>query len=333
MKAMIIRQAGEPAVFEAADIPLPEVGPGQVLVKVAATSVNPVDWKIRKLGPPIGPDYPGVLHGDVAGVVEAVGGDAGNLSVGDEVYGCAGGVNGTGGALAEFMACDAAFLALKPKNLSMAEAAALPLVWLTAWEGLVDGANVGWGQTVLVHAGAGGVGHVAIQIAIARGAKVFATVSGPEKAALVTEFGAVPINYREQSVADYVAAHTDGAGFDIVYDTVGGDNIPKSWEAAKLRGTVISCQSNSTQDLTPVHLKGLQHIGVLMLLPLLHGTGGSRHGEIMGEITALAEAGKMRPLLDGEPFPLAEVAAAHARLESGRAVGKVVVQVADMVSG
>ena len=100
-----------------------------------------------------------------------------------------------------------------------------------------------------------------------------------------------------------------------------------------MRGTVISSQSSSTQGLTPVNLKGLHHIGVLMLLPLLHGTGGAHHGQIMGEITALAEAGKMRPLLDGEPFPLAEVAAAHAHLESGRAVGKVVVQVADMVSG
>ena len=198
---------------------------------------------------------------------------------------------------------------------------------LTAWEGLVEGANVGPGDTVLVHGGAGGVGHVATQIAIARGAQVYATVSGPEKAAAVAEFGATPINYRENSVEDYVAAHTDGAGFDIVYDTVGGENIPKCWAAAKLRGTVISCQTNSTHDLTPLHLKGLQHIGVLMLIPLLHGVGTAAHGEIMREITALAEAGQIRPLLDGEPYSLEDVAAAHARLESGQAMGKVVVRV------
>ncbi len=331
MKAMIIRQAGAPEVFEPAELPIPEIGPKQVLVKVAATSVNPVDWKIRKLGLPFGPDYPGVLHGDVAGVVEAVGAEITTFSLGDEVYGCAGGLKGPdgdrGGALAEFMACDGEFLAPKPGNLTMAEAAALPLVCLTAWEGLVDGANVGWGQTVLVHAGAGGVGHMAIQIAIARGAKVFATVSGPEKAKIVTDYGAVPIIYRDMEVDEYVAAHTGGAGFDIVYDTVGGENIPKSWQAAKPRGTVISCQSNSTQDLTPVHLKGLHHIGVLMLLPLMLGTGGARHGHIMGEITALVEAGQLRPLMDGDPFPLSDVAAAHARLESGQALGKVVVQV------
>jgi len=327
MKAMIIRESGEPEVFEAADIPVPEFGPRQVLVRVAATSVNPVDWKIRKLGPPISPELPAVLQGDVAGVIEAVGVDITNFKAGDEVYGCAGGVKGTGGALAEFMACDAEYLAPKPGNLSMEEAAALPLVCLTAWEGLVDGADVGWGQTVLVHAGVGGVGHVAIQIAIARGAKVYATVSSPEKADLVRAMGAIPINYRDNSVADYVAEHTGGAGFDIVYDTVGGDNIPKSWEAAKLRGTVISCQTNSTQDLTPLHLKGLQHIGVLMLLPLLHGQGGARHGEIMREITALAEAGQIRPLMDGEPYAFEDVAKAHARMESGQAMGKVVVRV------
>ncbi len=327
MKAMIIRESGEPSVFEAADIPVPQIGPCQVLVRVAATSVNPVDWKIRKFAPPLGPEMPAVLHGDVAGGVEAVGADVSDFAVGAEVYGCAGGVKGTGGALAEFMACDADFLAPKPSNLSMVEAAALPLVSLTAWEGLVEGANVGPGDTVLVHGGAGGVGHVATQIAIARGAQVYATVSGPEKAAAVAEFGATPINYRENSVEDYVATHTDGAGFDIVYDTVGGENIPKCWAAAKLRGTVISCQTNSTHDLTPLHLKGLQHIGVLMLIPLLHGVGTAAHGEIMREITALAEAGQMRPLLDGEPYSLEDVAAAHARLESGQAMGKVVVRV------
>ena len=327
MKAMIIRESGDPSVFEAADIPVPRIGPGQVLVRVAATSVNPVDWKFRKFAPPLSPDMPAVLQGDVAGVVEEVGADVSGFAVGEEVYGCAGGVKGTGGALAEFMACDADFLAPKPINLSMAQAAALPLVCLTAWEGLVDGADVRPGQTVLVHGGAGGVGHVAIQIAIARGAEVYATVSGPEKAATVSELGATPINYRESSVEEYVAAHTSGDGFDIVYDTIGGDNIPNSWAAAKLKGTVISCQNNSTHDLTPVHMKGLLHVGVMMLIPLLHGTGAAAHGRIMREITALAESGQMRPLIDGEPYAFEDVAAAHARLESGQAMGKVVVQV------
>jgi NADPH2:quinone reductase len=209
----------------------------------------------------------------------------------------------------------------------MVEAAALPLVCITAWEGLVDGANVDSGQTVLVHGGAGGVGHVAIQIAVARGASVYATVSGPEKAAVVAAFGAIPINYRENSVDDYVLTHTGGAGFDIVYDTVGGDNIPKCWAAAKLKGTVISCQTNSTQDLTPLHLKGLQHIGVMMLIPLLHGAGAAAHGRIMREVADLVDAGHIRPLMDGEPYALEDVAEAHARLESGRAMGKVVVQI------
>ena len=180
-----------------------------------------------------------------------------------------------------------------------------------------------------LHAGhrAGGVGHVAIQIAVARGANVYSTVSGPEKAAVVTNLGATPINYRENSVEEYVAAHTDGAGFDIVYDTVGGENIPKSWAAARVKGTVISCQNNSTQDMTPVHMKALLHVGVLMLIPLLHGAGAAAHGQIMREVTALAEAGQICPLMDGEPYALEDVAEAHARLESGQATGKVVVLV------
>ena len=225
------------------------------------------------------------------------------------------------------MACDADFLAPKPTNLSMVEAAALPLVCLTAWEGLVDGANVGRGQTVSGARGRGRCGPCRHADCDRPGAKVYATVSGPEKAAVVSEFGAIPINYREHSVEDYVVAHTGGAGFDIVYDSVGGENIPKSWAAAKLKGTVISCQTNSTQDLTPLHLKGLKHIGVLMLIPLLHGAGAAAHGQIMREITALAEAGQIRPLMDGEPYALEDVAGAHARLESGQAMGKVVVRV------
>ncbi|MDP6815577.1 MAG: zinc-dependent alcohol dehydrogenase family protein [Alphaproteobacteria bacterium] len=329
MRAMIIREPGEPEVFEAAEIERPAVPAGHLLVRVAATSVNPVDWKIRRLGLPLGPEMPAVLQGDVAGTVEEVGAGVSDFRPGDAVFGCAGGVRGSGGALAEYMLCDADLLALKPERLSMAEAAALPLVCLTAWEGLVDGADVGAGQRVLVHAGAGGVGHVALQIALARGARVFATHSGGRKEDLVRELGATPINYREQSVADYVAEHTGGAGFDVVYDTVGGDNIPLSWEAARPRGTVISCQSNSTQDLTPVHLKGLHHIGVLMLLPLLHGTGRAHHGLIMTQVAALAEEGRLRPVLDPAGFALADVAGAHAHLESGQAIGKVVVRVGD----
>lgn len=156
---------------------------------------------------------------------------------GDEVYVCAGGVAGTSGALAEFMLADADLVARKPESLSMAEAAALPLVTITAWDGLIDRVNVGVDQTVLVHGATGGVGHVGIQLAKHAGATVYTTGSSEEKLEIGRELGAdAAINYREQSVAEYVDEHTDGRGFDVVFDTVGGENIDNSLEAAALNG-------------------------------------------------------------------------------------------------
>lgn len=157
MKAMIIEQYGDASVFKPANITTPQPQAGQVLIKVAASSVNPIDYKIRNssLGM-IGPSFPAILHGDVAGVVEQVGTDVRQFKVGDEVYGCAGGLINLPGALAEFMIADVNLIAHKPKTLSMAEAAALPLVSITAWEALIRLANIQEHQTVLIHAGAGG---------------------------------------------------------------------------------------------------------------------------------------------------------------------------------
>ena len=156
----------------------------------------------------------------MAGTVEEVGSDVTGFKPGDEVYGMVGGVGGLQGTLAKFVVPDSALLALKPRSLSMRQAAALPLVTITAWEGLVDRANVSVNQTVLIHAGAGGIGHIAIQIARARGAEVFATVSA-NKIAIVSGLGATPIDYQSVTPAEYMDKHTGGRGFDIVYDTVG----------------------------------------------------------------------------------------------------------------
>ncbi len=166
MKAMIIKRFGGPEVFTAADIPKPEVKAGHVLVRIAATSINTVDTMIREMGNdlPIAPALPAVLGMDFAGTVEAVGEGVTDYVAGDEVYGCAGGLADLQGTLAEYMVADAKLLALKPKNLSMCEAAALPLVGITAYEGLTR-AGIAQGQSVLVHGGSGGVGHVAVQLA------------------------------------------------------------------------------------------------------------------------------------------------------------------------
>ena len=325
MRAQAITQFGETSVFQPTDLPCPDVAPGHVLIRVAASSVNPVDCKIRKgAAARIAPAFPAVLHGDVAGVIEKVGEGVTTLKPGDEVYACAGGVKGLGGALAEFMVADAALVALKPKSLAMLEAAALPLVAITAWEGLIDRAKVRVGQKVLVHAATGGVGHIGIQLAKWAGATVFATSSSDKKLAIAKELGAdVAINYREKTVKEYVADYTDGKGFDVVFDTVGGDNLNKSFQAAALNGTVVSISTSSTYDLTPLHSKGLSLHVVFMLIPMLYGIGRAAHGEILTKLAQLVDEGKVRPLLDPQSFTFSEVEAAHRHAESGLAIGKV----------
>jgi NADPH:quinone reductase len=207
----------------------------------------------------------------------------------------------------------------------MREAAALPLATITAWEGLVDRAQVHAGQTVLIHAGAGGVGHVAIQVARAYGAEVFSTVS-PEKRKVVEDFGATPINYRSSSVEAYVAAHTAGKGFDIVYDTVGGATLDASFASVKCySGHVLSCLGWGSHSLAPLSFRGATYSGVFTLLPLITGENRAHDGRILAHAAALAEAGKLRPLLSEPRFSAAEIGAAHARVESG-GLGKVVVE-------
>ncbi len=326
MKAMIVKQYGEDAVFEAAEVATPEPAAGQVLVRVAASSVNTVDTMIRKMGAdlPFAPATPAVLGMDFAGTVAAVGAGVEDFAVGDEVYGCAGGLGDLPGSLAEFIPADQRLIAHKPTSLSMREAAALPLVGITAFEGLVR-AGVSAGQKVLVHGGSGGVGHVALQLAKYYGAEVYSTGGGDAQLELIARLGAMPIHYMQQSVADYVAEHTGGAGFDVVYDSVGGANLTKSFEAAALNGHVSTTVSMVELDLTPAHMKGLSLHVVFMLIPMIHDVGRGAHGEILRELARIADEGGLRVVLDETNYSLEQAGDAHARLEGGRAMGKVVV--------
>ena len=235
-----------------------------------------------------------------------------------------GGVGGIPGTLAEFVAADADLLAHKPKQLSMREAAALPLVTITAWEGLVDRAKVREGATVLVHAGAGGVGQVVVQLARAFGAQVFATVSGG-KARIVEEYGAIPIDYQKRTVDQYVNDETGGAGFDIVYDTQGGATLDSSFLAVRrYTGHVVSCVGWGTHTLAPLSFRAATYSGIFTLLPLLTGQYRAHHGEILTEAAALADDGKLRPLLNTRMFAMDDLEAAYAAVASG-SFGKVVV--------
>jgi len=329
VKAQLINQFGPPSVFYQGDIAKPVLQPGHVLVKVHATSVNPVDCKIRSGAvAAIAPDFPAVLHGDLAGVIEAIAPDVTGFHVGDEVYGCAGGLKGSGGALAEYMLADADLIAKKPRTLSMLEAAALPLVSITAWEALFVKTKLTDQHTVLIHGGVGGVGHIAVQLAKWRGAKVYATVRKPEDFAQVSAFGADGvIDASAEEVESYVARITQGRGFDLVFDTVGGPNLDKSLLAAAVNGTVVATAARSTHDLSPMHSKSLTLSVVFMLIPILKNLGRAAHGEILTQIARIVDEGKLKPLIDPHQFNLDKITDAHAFLESGQAHGKVVVSI------
>lgn len=328
MKAMIINSYGSSDVFESTDIEQPQVKAGHVLVKVAATSVNTVDMMIREMGQdlPLSPALPAVLGMDFAGTITEVGDGVSDFAVGDEVYGCAGGLADLQGTLAEYMLADAKLVAHKPKSLSMREAAALPLVGITAYEGLVR-AGISAGQKVLVHGGSGGVGHIALQLANYFGADVYSTGGGDTQLEMIKDLGATAINYRSETVENYVAEHTGGAGFDLVFDSVGGANIANSFEAAALNAQVATTVSMVEMDLTVAHFKGLSLHVVFMLIPMLHNHKREQHGEILRKLAEIADMGKLTAIVDEPHFSLEQVGQAHERLASGEAKGKVVVSV------
>ncbi|MCP1742749.1 NADPH2:quinone reductase [Bradyrhizobium japonicum] len=324
MRAAILETHNAP--LRLSTVSTPEVGPREVLVRVHASGVNPLDTKIHAgAAAHARHPLPAILGIDLAGVVEQTGRDVTRFKPGDEVYGMTGGVGGVPGSLAEFAAVDADLLAPKPANLSMREAAALPLTFITAWEGLIDRAALKAGQKVLIHGGAGGVGHVAIQIARAIGADVFATGSAAQRAT-IEGFGAVFID-RGTAIEAYVAEHTGGRGFDIVYDTVGGKVLDASFEAVRRFGHVVSALGWGTHALAPLSFRAASYSGVFTLLPLLSGEGRAHHGEIMAEATRLVEAGKLAPLVDARRFTLESVGDAYALIRDHAAKGKLVVDI------
>lgn len=328
MKAMILNNYGSESQFELTDIEKPKPKEKEVLVKIAATSVNTVDTMIRNMGSdlPLSPQLPALIGMDFAGTVEAIGSGVTEFKIGDEVYGCAGGLAALPGTLAEYISADINLIALKPSKLTMREAAALPLVAITALEGL-ERASITAGQKVLVHGGSGGVGHVALQLAKVMGAEVYSTGGGDRQMDLIKSLGATPINYKTEKVEDYVQKYTSGNGFDIVYDSVGGANMINSFNATKLNGDVVTTVSLLELDLTLAHFKGLSIHVVFMLIPMLHNYKKSEHNRILTEIARIVDEGNLVPVLDENKFSLEECGKAHARLSSGQGMGKVVVEI------
>jgi len=325
MKAALVE--AQNAEFTIAEIAKPVARAGQILVRIKAAALNPLDLKIRaNEAAHARHPLPAILGIDMAGVVEAVGPDVTGFRVGDEVYGMTGGVGGLQGSLAEYAAVDADLVALKPRNLSMREAAALPLIAITAWEGLEERTQVRAGHKVLVIGGGGGVGHIAVQMAVAAGAEVYA-VDGGSKAEYISSIGATPIDYAVATVDDYVARYADGKGFDIVYDTIGGKGLDAAFQAVAKFGHVVTSLGWGTHSLAPLSFKGATYSGVFTLAPLLTGEDRAHHGDILRHIAARVEARTLMPNLDPRPFSLAEVGEAYRLLESRGAEGKVVVEI------
>ena len=324
MQAAVLETAGAP--FRLATVSRPIPGAGEVLVRIAASGVNPLDTKIQAgEAEHARHRLPAILGLDLAGTIEALGAGVMRFRRGDAVYGMAGGVGGHQGSLAEYAAVDADLLAIKPANLSMREAAAVPLVFITAWEGLVDRASVRAGQSVLVTGGAGGVGQMVIQIAKSFGADVFATGSASSRDAIV-RLGAGFID-RAEPAADALARVTEGRGFDIVYDTAGGPSLDAAFASVRRFGHVVSCLGWGAHALAPLSFRAATYSGVFTLLPLLTGEGRAHHGAILAEATRLIEAGQVLPRLDGRRFTLATVGDAYRAITSGSGRGKMVVDI------
>jgi len=329
MRAILMTSAGTADVLQLREIPLPQLPSAKHLrVRLAAAGINPLDTKLRSKTIYYPDKLPAILGCDGAGIVDAVGADVGRFNVGDAVYFCNGGIGDEPGCYAEYTTVHEDYVAAKPGKLSMAESAALPLVAITVWEALLDRVNLQAGQTILIHAGAGGVGHIAIQLARHLGARVAVTVSDEHKAAIVKDLGAEKIiQYRQQDFVAETLAWTGGKGADVVFDTVGGDTFLRSLHAACIYGKVVSLLSTplSLADTQLARLRNLSLCYEMMVTPQLNNLHDQRVNQrkILEQATALVDAGKLRVLVSKQ-LPLSEAAQAHQLVESGGVAGKIV---------
>ncbi len=328
MKAVLMTAPGKPEVLQLREIPNPLPPQNtELLVRLKAAGVNPIDTKLRDRGTFYPDKMPAILGCDGAGVVEAVGTAVKRFRVGDEVYFCNGGIGGHQGNYAEFTTVDERFVAAKPKSVSFVEAAAAPLVLITAWEALYERGRLEPGEKVLIHAGAGGVGHVAIQLAKLKGADVCTTISNQEKADFVKNLGAdYAINYKEN---DFVKAALDwtNGGVDLAFDTVGGETFEKTFAAIRIYGDIVTILQPSDATKWKVARQRNLRIGLeLMLTPMLQGMveAQQHHGEILAECAKWMDEGKLKVCVN-RTFGLEEVAKAHELLEAGSMIGKVVI--------
>lgn len=332
MKAMVMTAAGSPEVLELREIAEPVItGPTQIKVRLRAAGVNPVDTKIRSRGLLFpGAGLPAVLGCDGAGEVVAVGARVTRFRVGDAVWFCNGGLGRDQGNYAELTVLDEGLAEHVPAGLGFEEAAAAPLVLITAWEALCGRCCLREGQTVLVHAGAGGVGHVAIQLARLWGARVATTVSTPAKGAFVRSLGAEEvIDYRVQDVGAAVAAWTGGRGAAVVFDTVGPAVFQASIPAVAHYGRLVTIlEPGPDVDWKEARARNLTVSFVLMLTPQLFDLHDARGAQvdILRQCGEWLERRELR-IEVAQTFPLAKAAEAHRLIEAGHVQGKLVLTI------
>jgi NADPH:quinone reductase-like Zn-dependent oxidoreductase len=332
MLAILAEKYGGPEVLEAVDVPIPKTGPNGVLVRVHACGVNPIDWKLRKglFSPLFKLRFPVIWGCDCSGVVEQVGSAVTLFKPGDEVYGYKHGKVGQTyrGTYAEYAVLPENALAPKPSGLSHEEAAAIPLAALTAWQSLVNRGKLQSGSKVLVHAGAGGVGHFAIQIAKAFGATVAATC-GPRNLDLLGRLGVdIGIDYTCDKIEDRLS------GYDIVLDCVGNSIWPASFKVLRRGGRLVTMVVPIPEEPAS-RLKFFASAAFGVIGGTLRGwlagkrlriTAVKPRGGDLEKIGGLVEAGKLAPVID-RVFPLNQIADAHRLSETGHARGKIVIKI------
>jgi len=329
MKAILIKSVGDPKVLEVADIPKPEINnENEVLVKIKAAGVNPIDAKLRGGLYPLN-NFPAVLGCDGAGIVEGVGNEVTKFKIGDPVYYFHGGVDGIQGNYTEYKVLNQHFIAHKPKSIDFFESAALPLVAITAWEALFIHANLKKDKSVFINGAAGGVGHVAIQLAKYKKAKVFASVSSDEKNIFVSKLGVDHvINYKKENVSDEILKLTNNKGIDIVLDSVGGDEIEKIIPAISHYGKIVTLlQPNNKINWSNARFRNINLSFEVMLSPLLFNLKNKqiKQTKILQKCANLIDNKNLKIHINNV-MPLKWAAKAHKKIEAGHTMGKIVLE-------
>jgi NADPH2:quinone reductase len=329
MKAILMSTAGDASVLQLHEIAKPDLPSAHHLrVKLAAAGINPLDTKLRAKALYHPDKLPAILGCDGAGIVDEVGSEVTRFKAGDAVYFCNGGIGDEPGNYAEYTTLHEEYCAASPANIDLHDAAALPLAYITAWEALVERANLQAGQTILIHAAAGGVGHLAVQLAHHLGARIAITVSDTKKAGLVHSLGATKIiNYKEQDFVQETLNWTDGLGADVVFDTVGGDTFLRSLQAARVGGKVVTLLSTplSLADTQLARVRNLSLCYEMMLTPQLMNLHDARvrQRKILEDAAKRVEAGELGVLVTHR-MPLAQACDAHRLIEAGGVTGKII---------